>query len=123
MIGAIGKRKNGVNATTYNREVYPELTLMQCLTQREVSLLKRHLLIEEVASEKWLAAVASHIEICEQCRLSVAIALDLEVVADGLYYESMHSSYPPNKSASVYCKPNHEEALEFKDITDWEDIR
>ncbi len=123
MIGLIGRMKGGIRSVVYNREAYPELALIQCLSDPEISLVKgRHSASEEVASEKWLTAVTSHIEICEKCRLLTATALDLEIMADGLDYESMHTSLPPDKAGSIYCQPDREEKFIVQDITNWDDV-
>ncbi len=107
MIGMIGRKKGSDRTVEYNRLAHPTEAVSQCLTFREISLLKTVLDGQAKLSDEVWQSFQDHIEGCCDCQTMAANELGFHravVRMIGLGDDSLHTSAPPEKICSVFCK-------------------
>lgn len=107
MIGMIGRTKGKEKKVVYNRLAHPDEAVHQCLTVREFWLLRSVLDGDKKLDDKVWLSFQQHIEGCCKCREIAAQEFGFHpkaVRVIGLGDDSLHTSTPPERSCSVFCR-------------------
>lgn len=125
MLGFIGRISNGKTERVYNRELYPDLAISQCINQRELSALISHFGGDhQQISEQALQSITAHAEQCEDCKKEILSAIGFShdaIQIAGIQSDSLHTSLPPDQPCRPFCKVRQARER-ITEIHDWTEV-